>query len=238
MRIITLLLLITAFTAYMTNGHRCKPCRRSHLKCNGIKPSCEKCTSRGIQCEYDTAVTKTPLAPKNKHAGLPTPSRTKEDKEKSPKEERRKTVSDEEFLGKSTTKQKFSRCVPCRRSHLGCDRLKPTCTRCLSSGKQCSYRQDIVTSRISHSLRKFPRLVKYSDSFTEVTKNDVTKKLDDIPNGFPSSALFDELNDACYSHLEFLGMGEYERTYDPSALLMLGLVAEKLEKKYLRQNEG
>jgi hypothetical protein len=226
----------------MANGHRCKACRRSHLKCNGVRPSCEKCTSRGVQCEYDAAVTLTPPAPnpKTKLATLPTPSRTDDSAEKlqDKAEKLRQVDSDEEFVDTPTTKAKFPRCVPCRKSHLGCDRLKPICTRCLSSGKKCSYRQDIVSSKIGHSLRKLPTLVKYADSFNLVTKNEETENFGAVPEAFPSSALFDELNDACYGHLEFLGMREYERSYDPSALLMLGLIAEKLQKKYLRQDEG
>jgi hypothetical protein len=30
----------------------CLECRRTHLKCDGIKPACTRCTSRGISCDY------------------------------------------------------------------------------------------------------------------------------------------------------------------------------------------
>src|SRR3982750_1613297 len=133
----------------MVAGHRCRACRQSHLKCNGAKPSCEKCTARGILCDYQTIEAKTPPAAsrKNKLMALPTPSRTKDEKGKSHTDtEEEQSVSEEEFKEKEPKKPKFTRCIPCRKSHLGCDNLRPTCTQCLSKGKECYYRQYVLSS--------------------------------------------------------------------------------------------
>ena len=147
---------------------------------------------------------------------------------------------EDEFVGKSSTvRPKFTRCVPCRKSHMGCDSLRPACTQCLSKGKECFYRQYTLSSASRHVSRKGPTLTKYSDyidgDVASVSSPGEVLKMSEL---LASSTLLDELNNACDEHLEFLGMKEYKNTYDPSALLMLGLIAEKLQKKYQKQNEG
>lgn len=45
----------TEFFEYgMTQHSACQACRERKLKCNGQKPSCERCTNGGVICQYPT----------------------------------------------------------------------------------------------------------------------------------------------------------------------------------------
>ncbi|KAB8238696.1 putative C6 transcription factor [Aspergillus alliaceus] len=61
-------------------------------------------------------------------------------------------------------------CVPCRRRHLKCDALMPTCTRCQSSNIECRYvrsRRGLRTKHENHHPQRFAEEMLTAEDFAE-----------------------------------------------------------------------
>ncbi|RSM18090.1 hypothetical protein CDV31_003012 [Fusarium ambrosium] len=90
----------------------CRRCRRLKVRCNHIRPECERCASAGEVCEY-TEITTQPCQ-------QPRPLQTS----RSTTENGQKRTRDRAILS----------CLRCRKHKVRCDRQSP-CTRCVRIGK-------------------------------------------------------------------------------------------------------
>ncbi|RSL66396.1 hypothetical protein CEP53_003375 [Fusarium sp. AF-6] len=90
----------------------CRRCRRLKVRCNHIRPECERCVSAGEVCEYSETTTQPCQQPRP----LQTPRSTTENGQK------------------RTRDRAILSCLRCRKHKVRCDRQSP-CSRCVRIGK-------------------------------------------------------------------------------------------------------
>ena len=130
------------------------------------------------------------------------------------------------------------RCLNCKKSHLRCDGVRPSCEQCLVKGKTCCYRPDVDgTGNKSVRIRGPPTQTKalqkqqhqQADKEVYVSEQDLlTPQVKALLPEYPESKLLDAIHAAVSGHLAYMGEEEHYYKFEPSALLALGLITEKL----------
>lgn len=125
-------------------------------------------------------------------------------------------------------------CTNCRRAHIKCDGVRPSCETCLVKGKRCSYRGDVEgTGNRAPRLRGPTTQTKALQKLPEndlyfMEKDLLTPQIERLLHEYPDSKFLDAIHASVTNHLEYMGEAVHYYKFEPSALLAFGLLAQEL----------